>query len=60
MSKHIRTMNSFFADETGTDVVEYVMGAAVFGAGAVVTLKATSPTFSDSLNSIASFVTAHL
>ncbi len=60
MSKHVRKMTSFFADETGTDVVEYAMGAAVFGAGAVVTLRATSPSFSESLNAIASFVTAHL
>ncbi len=60
MSKHVRMMNSFLADETGTDMVEYVMGAAVFGTGAVVAMRATNPSFSASLNSIASFVTAHL
>jgi len=60
MNRFIGFLNRFSEDEAGTDMVEFAMAAAILGAGAVISMNATNPNFSNALSSFANFVTSHL
>ena len=60
MNKLKRIMSTLLQDESGQDLIEYALVAALLGLGAVASMKTLANTINNALNTIGTSLTSNV